>query len=97
MKQMDLFSGMLTFRVEDPEGLIKRMVEKFRVFHYAVSLGHHKSLVFYLPTDEMQESTFKLPPNQLDSYRQFAGTGIFRVSIGLEDPDDLIRDLDQVL
>ena len=42
------------------------------------------------------ESTFKLTGDQLAHYRQYAGDGV-RVSVGLEDADDLCRDLDRVL
>jgi methionine-gamma-lyase len=34
---------------------------------------------------------------QLDSWKAFAGNGIFRLSVGLEDADDLIADLEQAL
>ena len=68
------------------------------VFHYAVSLGHHRSLIVYLATDDLQQNSFRLDAQHLARYRQFAGkNGIFRVSVGLEDPEDLCADLDQVL
>jgi methionine-gamma-lyase len=34
---------------------------------------------------------------QLDSWKAFAGDGIFRLSVGLEDADDIIADLEQAL
>ena len=67
------------------------------VIHYAVSLGHHRSLVFYLPTDSLLESSFQLNDEQQASYRQYAGDGIFRLSVGIEDADDLCHDLNQAL
>ncbi len=96
-KQMQLYSGMLTFQMDDPKTAARRMKEKMKIFHYAVSLGHHKSLIFYISTDEMQETTFKLQGAQLDDYLNYAGEGVFRVSIGLEDPEDLMKDLDSAL
>ena len=36
-------------------------------------------------------------PNHLARYRDFAGDGIFRVSVGLEDAEDLCGDLDQAM
>lgn len=96
-KQMQLYSGMITFQMDDPKTAARRMKEKLKIFHYAVSLGHHKSLIFYISTDEMQKSTFKLQGAQLDDYLKYAGEGVFRVSIGLEDPGDLINDLDSSL
>ena len=65
--------------------------------HYAVSLGHHRSLVFWLDTASLQETSFRLEGAQLESYRAFAGGGVFRMSVGLEDPADLCEDLARVL
>ena len=45
----------------------------------------------------MMESTFHLAGDQLAHYREYAGDGVFRLSVGLEDADDLCRDLDRVL
>ncbi|MEX3009272.1 PLP-dependent aspartate aminotransferase family protein [Hoeflea sp. TYP-13] len=98
--QMRNFSGMLAFQVGDEatgEALAVRMAEDLQVIHYAVSLGHHRSLIWWMPTAGMMDTSFRLTGNQLDSYREFAGDGIFRLSVGLEDAEDLIADLDRVL
>lgn len=97
LRQMENASGMLTFRVGDGWATARRMVEELKVFHYAVSLGHHRSLAFYLDTERMQGSSFRLDEEHLLRYREWAGDGIFRVSVGLEDPTDLCADLDSVL
>lgn len=96
-RQMDNFSGMLTFRTVDGAELAERMARDLRVIHYAVSLGHHRSLVFRLDTESLMESSFRLEGVQLESYRRYAGDGIFRMSVGLEDPGDLCADLERVL
>lgn len=96
-RQMANFSGMLTFQTENGPQMAQQLSERLQVIHYAVSLGHQRSLVFYLATDDLQASSFRLPPTQLARYRQFAGDGIFRLSVGLEDADDLCRDLAQAL
>lgn len=96
-RQMANFSGMLAFRAEDGLKLAQQFADRLEVFHYAVSLGHHRSLVFYLATDDLQKNSFRLDAEHLARYRQFAGDGIFRVSVGLEDPEDLCADLDQAL
>jgi cystathionine beta-lyase/cystathionine gamma-synthase len=96
-RQMKNFSGMMTFRVADGAALAKRMVEKLEVIHYAVSLGHHRSLVYWIPTDALMRSTFRHEGELLKRYRDFAGDGVFRFSIGLEDAEDLCADLDEVL
>ncbi len=97
-RQMRNYSGMMTFQTREPGGSIaKRMIEKLRVVHYAVSLGHHRSLVYWIPTDMVMDSTFRLGPNAQARYRTFAGDGVFRFSVGIEDADDVCADLDSVL
>jgi cystathionine beta-lyase/cystathionine gamma-synthase len=97
-RQMKNFSGMLTFQTHEPGHLIAaRMVERLRVVHYAVSLGHHRSLVYWIPTEALMQSSFRLSPEAEARYRQFAGEGVFRFSVGIEDAADIIADLEQVL
>lgn len=90
-------SGLLNFPVENGPRVATILAERLRIFHYAVSLGHHHSLIVYLSTDELLRNTFHLDPEQERRYRAYAGDGIFRVSIGLEDPADPIGDLEQAL
>ncbi|MDR0685110.1 MAG: aminotransferase class I/II-fold pyridoxal phosphate-dependent enzyme [Spirochaetaceae bacterium] len=97
-RQMKNFSGMISFQTERGRETVRRLAEKLRIIHYAVSLGHHRSLIFYLDTEELLATSFKLTTGkQLDSLRAFAGDGIFRLSVGLEDADDLIADIEQAL
>lgn len=99
-RQMANFSGMMAFQVgseADGDRVAERMAAGLQVIHYAVSLGHHRSLVFWMPTEGLLETSFRLEGAQRESYRTFAGDGIFRFSVGLEDADDLIADLDRVL
>lgn len=97
-RQMHNMSGMLTFQTkEDGVEVARRFYRKLQVFTYAVSLGKQRSLLFYIPTEELLKSSFSLEGAALESYRDFAGDGIFRVSIGLEALEDLCADLDQAL
>ena len=97
-RQMSNFGGMVTFQLkEDGRVAAQRLADKLEVIHYAVSLGHHRSLVFYMPTDEMQQNSFHLNDPQAEVYRSFAGDGIFRLSVGLEDAEDLCNDLAQAI
>lgn len=96
-RQMDNFSAMLTFQVKDGPALADRMTRELQVFHYAVSLGHHRSLIFWMGTDDLMKTSFRLDGAQLESFRAYAGDGVFRVSVGLEDAADLCADLDRVL
>ena len=95
--QMDNYSGMVSIRVEDGETLAAKLARDLKVFHYAVSLGHHRSLICWIGTDDLVSSSYQLDDLQLQSYRKIAGDGVFRISIGLEDPEDLCEDLDQAL
>ena len=97
LRQMSAFSGMLSFQVEDGLALANAMIDKLRVIHYAVSLGHHRSLAYWIGTDAIMESSYKLEGRQLEAFRDFAGEGVMRLSVGLEDVDDLCKDLDSVL
>ena len=97
-KQMRIFSGMITFQVKNGREAAHVFAENLQIIHYAVSLGHHRSLIFYLPSAELLETSFKFTtPEQLNSWRLFAGEGIFRFSVGLENSEDIIHDLELVL
>ncbi|WP_136657074.1 aminotransferase class I/II-fold pyridoxal phosphate-dependent enzyme [Nitratireductor sp. XY-223] len=100
VRQMNNFSAMMAFQVGDAkagDALAARMANELQVIHHAVSLGHHRSLIWWLPTDGMMETSFRLSGKQFARYRDYAGDGIFRLSVGLEDAEDLIADLDRVL
>jgi methionine-gamma-lyase len=43
------------------------------------------------------QSSFRLAPNAEARYRDFAGDGVFRFSVGLEDAEDLCADLERAL
>lgn len=96
-KQMDNFSGMVSFRVADAPGMAERMMRELEIIHYAVSLGHHRSLIYLLRTDDLAETSFGLSGDALKAYRETAGEGLFRFSVGLENAEDIIADLDRVL
>lgn len=96
-RQMANFSGTLTFQVRDDAIPPKVFAEKLRTIHYAVSLGHHRSLLFYIPTDEILSTSFSLTEQQESNYRSYAGDAMYRFSVGIEDPVDLCDDLDNAL
>ncbi|MBQ0930233.1 trans-sulfuration enzyme family protein [Ideonella alba] len=97
-RQMPGFGAVLTFQVHAPGPQVaQRLARHLRVAHYAFSLGHQRSLVVWLGTDEMLATSYPLQGAALADYRRFAGDGVFRLSVGLEDPADLIADLDQAL
>lgn len=94
-RQMSGFGGMVIAQM-DMETAAK-VVQQVRVFTYATSLGDYQSLLFYYPTELYVDSATYLDADQKRAYREWAGDGIMRISIGLEDPQDLIADLDQAL
>lgn len=96
-RQMRAFGGMLTFQLKGGLGAAITLAEKVRLFQYATSLGHARSLLFYYPTDVYVDSAPYLTREQKERIREWMGEGVVRVSVGLEDPQDLIADLDQAL
>lgn len=96
-RQMDIAGGMIFFQTADPQGTAARMAARLKVAHYAFSLGHQRSIVVLLDTEEMMRGTYRLTPAQEAAYREYAGAGGFRLSVGLEAAEDLIADLDRAL
>jgi cystathionine gamma-synthase len=96
-RQMEHFGGVVAFQTAQSQAMARQLALRLKVAHYAYSLGHQRSLVVLLDTDEMMTSTYGLTGSQLEDYRAFAGDGVFRLSVGLEAPEDLIADLDQAL
>ena len=96
-QQMDNFSGMISFRTPNPRAIAERMMSELEVIHYAVSLGHHRSLVYLMQTQDLVETSYALTGEERDKFVDVAGEGLFRFSVGIEDPADLIEDLERVL
>jgi len=96
-RQMSGFGGMLAFQLKRGLGAAITLAEKIKLFTYATSLGHARSLLFYYPTDMYVDAAPYLDAEQKARIREWTGDGIVRVSVGLEEPDDLIADMDQAL
>ena len=96
-RQMSAFGGMLTFQLKDGLGAAINLAEHIKLFQYATSLGHAHSLLFYYPTDIYIDALPFLNAEQKMGIREWTGEGIVRASIGLENADDLIADLDRAL
>jgi cystathionine beta-lyase/cystathionine gamma-synthase len=96
-RQMSLPSGMIAFTVRDMHRFGQALESHLKVFLFAASLGLSRSLILHCDTADLQRTTFQLHAEHLRRYREFAGDGFFRLSIGLEDPQDLCRDLDGAL
>ena len=97
-RQMALGGAMIAFQTrQDPATVAVRMADRFRIIHYAFSLGHQRSICVLIGTDEIQRSTFRMEGAALQRWTDWAGEGVFRLSVGLEDPADLIADLERAL
>jgi cystathionine beta-lyase/cystathionine gamma-synthase len=89
-RQMAGFGGMLSFELGDA-ALARRVVERTKLFALAESLGGVESLIGH-PASMTHASV----PAELR--RKLGLTdSLVRLSVGIEDPDDLIADLDQAL
>lgn len=92
--QMKNFSGMMTFQTHEAGmEVARRMVKQLDIIHYAVSLGHLRSLIYWIGTDDIEQSTFRHGPDAAARFRDYMGDGVFRLSVGIEDGDDLWADL----
>ena len=82
-KQMSMFGGMMSIQVKGGRDKAIAVAAKTRVFIRATSLGGFESLIEH--RESIEGPGTKTPDNLL------------RLSIGLENADDLIEDLDQAL
>src|SRR5579863_1808897 len=90
-RQMSGFGGMLSFDVKGGIAAARRFCDRVEVFSLAASLGGVESLVV-LPA---YTSHYHMSAEELE--RAGVKPGTVRVSIGLEDAEDLIEDLRQAL
>lgn len=96
--QMRNYSGLLSFSVSGGgAAMARQLADRLRIVSYAVSLGSTKSLCFYIPTDDILRSSFVLDASDAAAYREQAGDGVFRLSVGLEDAGDIVADLREAL
>ena len=90
-KQMRGFGGMLAFDLKGGLPAARRFCDRARLFLLAASLGGVESLVI-LP---IYSSHYNMTEEELR--RAGVSPGTVRVSLGLEDKEDLIEDLKQAL
>jgi len=90
-KQMSGFGGMLSFEVKGGEAAGKKLIENVKVITLAVSLGGVESLIQHAAS-----CTHAMVPREI-RLKNGITDGLIRLSIGLEDTRDLIKDLDDAL
>jgi cystathionine beta-lyase/cystathionine gamma-synthase len=95
--QMSGFGGMISFQLKGGLEAAINLAENVKLMRYATSLGHAHSLLFYYPSDMYVDAVPYYTDEHKHNIREWTGDGVFRASIGLEDPDDLIADLDRSL
>ena len=82
-QQMSMFGGMLSFEVKGGRDAAMGVAAKTKIFTRATSLGGVESLIEHRASIEGAGTT--------------SPEGLLRLSIGLENAEDLIEDLDQAL
>ena len=90
-KQMSGFGGVVTIDVKGGKDAAFRTFDKLKIIKRAASLGGVESICS-LP---ILTSQYGLTDDEL--VKAGVSKGMIRISIGLEDADDLIADLDQAL
>jgi O-succinylhomoserine (thiol)-lyase len=90
-RQMSGFGGMVSFKFKGTIQDVDKVVRRFKVFSFGESLGGVESLVCHPAT-----MTHDSIPKEIREARGVDDT-LLRISVGIEDVEDLIADLDQAL
>ncbi len=89
--QMRGFGGMVSFDAAGGGDAARRILQRTRLFAMAASLGGVESIISYPPLMSHVGLT------QEERLARGIGDGLLRLSVGLENADDLCSDLDQAL
>ena len=81
------FGGVLSFGLKADHDTHNRFVSKLKVVTSAVSLGHDESLIVFIGENDERQYLY---PEEFHH-------GFFRFSVGIEDAEDIIHDLEQAL
>jgi cystathionine beta-lyase/cystathionine gamma-synthase len=88
---MSGFGGMVSFQLKGVLADVERVVQRFKLFTFAVSLGGVESLVCH-PSSMTHISV----PSEVREARGLTET-LLRLSVGIEDSEDILADLEQAL
>ncbi len=81
------YGGVISFGLNTDDKTVERFCAALKVVTFAVSLGHDESLIFPQPSYD----------ERINLYPEKFRKGFIRFSVGLEEPEDIIGDLDQAL
>ena len=90
-KQMDMYGGMMSFELKADRDQVAAAINKLQLITIAVSLGDAETLIEHPAS--MTHSTFSAEALKDAGISE----GLVRLSVGLEDPEDIIEDLKNVL
>jgi len=85
------FGGVLTFGVLGGEEAARRVIERVRLFSLVANVGDTKSLIIHPWSTTHEQLSVE------DRHAAGVTDDLIRLSVGIEDADDLIRDLDGAL
>jgi len=83
--------AVFSFDIKGGRDAGRRFIEALRVFSHLANVGDAKSLVIH----PASTTHYRMPDDDLR--KAGIGAGTIRLSIGLEDAEDLIQDLDRAL
>lgn len=83
--QMSGFGGMMSFGLKAGHDKCNEFVSHLKIITSAVSLGHDESLIVFLGEDD----------ERMHLYDKRFHNGFFRFSVGIEDAEDIMSDIDQ--
>ncbi len=85
------FGGMVVFGIKGGREAGARFIENLKLFSHVANVGDAKSLAIH------PASTTHSQLSEEDLKSTGVGTDLIRLSVGIEDLDDIIRDLDSAL
>lgn len=78
------YGGVISFGVNTNDKTVEQFCAALKVVTFAVSLGHDESLIFPQPSYD----------ERINLYPEKFRKGFIRFSVGLEEPKDIIGDLE---
>ena len=90
-RQMEAFGGMITLELKGGRGAGENLVDQLQLCSLAVSLGDVRTLICHPAS-----TTHSHVPAEI-RHRTGITDGLVRISVGLEDVEDVLADLEQAL